>query len=104
MKKAVKAAATQKKSTPKKTKAKTQKTKPTSLPEKKATTLEQVKAELETQTPINKPVPKVAPVKKVIHRVEQSLALDPMEKLEEEVRKENANNGDNAPIRSLFDF
>ena len=103
MKKAVKAAATQKKSTPKKTKAKTQKTKPTSLPEN-ATTLEQVKAELETQTPINKPVPKVAPVKKVIHRVEQSLALDPMEKLEEEVRKENANNGDNAPIRSLFDF
>ncbi|WP_297291680.1 hypothetical protein [Oceanicoccus sp.] len=43
-------------------------------------------------------------MKKVIHRVEQSLAEDPMEKLEEEVRKENAKEGDGPAIRSLFDF
>ncbi|MEH6909249.1 MAG: hypothetical protein V7459_01600, partial [Oceanicoccus sp.] len=46
--------------------------------------------------------------KKPVHRVEQSLAEDPMEKLEEEVRKENASEetaGSNSTeIKSLFEF
>ena len=103
VKKAVKPAATQTKTAPTKPKARIKEKKPAPLPGQ-AITLEQVKAELEVETPIKKPVPKVAPAKKTIHRVEQSLALDPMEKLEEEVRKENTKNNDNAPIRSLFDF
>lgn len=46
--------------------------------------------------------------KKIIHRVEQSLAEDPMEKLEEEVRKESASEDIGASngmaIKSLFKF
>ena len=46
--------------------------------------------------------------KKIIHRVEQSLAEDPMEKLEEEVRKESASEdigtSNGMAIKSLFKF